>query len=93
MTAHLEKVIRKIIKVVAATLFSVFLTFIFFGDRDQVVFALTRDRDDNQDLDNQSLKKDINLDELLGPDQNFPFLPDNHRDGSNPIGRIGKIKD
>tara|TARA_B100000700_G_scaffold240528_1_gene267452 strand:- start:123 stop:317 length:195 start_codon:yes stop_codon:yes gene_type:complete len=31
------------------------------------------------------------IDELLGPEDNFPFLPDNHRDGSNPIGRIGKI--
>ena len=25
-------------------------------------------------------KKDRNIDELLGPKENFPFLPDNHRD-------------
>tara|TARA_Y100001968_G_scaffold58696_1_gene49775 strand:+ start:1254 stop:1544 length:291 start_codon:yes stop_codon:yes gene_type:complete len=31
------------------------------------------------------------IDELLGPEDNFPFLPDNHRDGGNPITRIGKI--
>ena len=31
------------------------------------------------------------LDDLLGPDTNFPFDPANHRDGSNPIKRIGKI--
>ena len=31
------------------------------------------------------------IDELLGPEDNFPFLPDNHRDGGNPIKRIGKI--
>ncbi|WP_320664607.1 hypothetical protein [Prochlorococcus sp. MIT 1223] len=35
--------------------------------------------------------KEKNLDEILGPEDNFPFLPDNHRDSSNPIGRIGKI--
>ena len=33
------------------------------------------------------------IDELLGPDTNFPFDPANHRDGSNPIKRIGKISD
>ena len=32
-----------------------------------------------------------NIDQLLGPEDNFPFLPDNHRDSSKPIGRIGKI--
>ncbi len=25
-------------------------------------------------------KKDMNIDDLLGPKDNFPFLPDNHRD-------------
>ncbi len=34
-----------------------------------------------------------NIDDLLGPDANFPFDPANHRDGSNPIKRIGKISD
>ena len=33
------------------------------------------------------------IDDLLGPDTNFPFDPANHRDGSNPIKRIGKISD
>ena len=33
------------------------------------------------------------IDDLLGPDTNFPFDPSNHRDGSNPIKRIGKISD
>ena len=33
------------------------------------------------------------FDDLLGPDTNFPFDPANHRDGSNPIKRIGKISD
>ena len=34
-----------------------------------------------------------NIDDLLGPDTNFPFDPSNHRDGSNPIKRIGKISE
>ena len=33
------------------------------------------------------------IDDFLGPDTNFPFDPANHRDGSNPIKRIGKISD
>jgi len=33
------------------------------------------------------------IDDLLGPDTNFPFDPANHRDGSNPIKRIVKISD
>ena len=33
------------------------------------------------------------IDDLLGPDTNFPFDPANHRDVSNPIKRIGKISD
>ncbi len=33
------------------------------------------------------------IDDLLGTDINFPFDPANHRDGSNPIKRIGKISD
>lgn len=28
----------------------------------------------------ERLKKKENIDELLGPEINFPFLPDNHRD-------------
>tara|TARA_Y100001968_G_C19234252_1_gene656046 strand:- start:395 stop:655 length:261 start_codon:yes stop_codon:yes gene_type:complete len=35
--------------------------------------------------------QDIDIENLLGPEENFPFLPDNHHDNSNPIGRIGEI--
>tara|TARA_Y100001968_G_scaffold62140_1_gene52948 strand:+ start:2620 stop:2883 length:264 start_codon:yes stop_codon:yes gene_type:complete len=38
-------------------------------------------------------KKELSVNELLGPEDNFPFLPENHRDSSSPIGRIGKITD
>ncbi len=46
---------------------------------------------DNQEINNEKLEIEISIDELLGPEENFPFLPENHRDSSNPIGRIGKI--
>tara|TARA_B100000579_G_scaffold310622_1_gene260234 strand:+ start:2615 stop:2875 length:261 start_codon:yes stop_codon:yes gene_type:complete len=42
---------------------------------------------------NQKLLDSKSIDDLLGPDTNFPFDPANHRDGSNPIKRIGKISD
>ena len=42
---------------------------------------------------NQSSMDLKSIDDLLGPDTNFPFDPANHRDGSNPIKRIGKISD
>ena len=46
------------------------------------------------DIENdQSLMDSKSIDDLLGPDTNFPFDPANHRDGSNPIKRIGKISD
>ena len=49
-----------------------------------------KDLTDQQRSLNDSDKK-RNIDELLGPEENFPFLPENHRDNSNPIGRIGSI--
>ena len=42
---------------------------------------------------NQKSMDSKSIDDLLGPDTNFPFDPANHRDGSNPIKRIGKIND
>ena len=41
----------------------------------------------------QGSKDSRSIDDLLGPDTNFPFDPANHRDGSNPIKRIGKISE
>ena len=46
------------------------------------------------DIENDQGSMDSkSIDDLLGPDTNFPFDPGNHRDGSNPIKRIGKISD
>ena len=33
------------------------------------------------------------LDELLGPDVNFPFRPESHYDNSGPVKRIGAVLD
>ena len=51
---------------------------------------LTTPVDTKNDQSSMDLKS---IDDLLGPDTNFPFDPANHRDGSNPIKRIGKISD
>ena len=34
-----------------------------------------------------------NLDEIFGPDLNFPFRPESHRDNSSPVSRINPIID
>ena len=48
----------------------------------------------NVDIENDQGSMDSkSIDDLLGPDTNFPFDPANHRDGSNPIKRIGKISE
>ena len=56
-------------------------------------FPSMYETDDNEQIAAEKTKKEIELERLLGPEDNFPFLPDNHRDSSNPIGRIGKITD
>ena len=46
------------------------------------------------DIKNDQSSMDLkSIDDLLGPDTNFPFDPGNHRDRSNPIKRISKISD
>ncbi len=50
------------------------------------------EKDLNIEIDTENTKNQSSIDQLLGPEDNFPFLPDNHRDNSNPIGRIGRIR-
>ena len=71
--------------------FSLFLVFCFcFQSVEAKPVLMTTDVDLEKD---QSSMDSKNIDDLLGPDTNFPFDPANHRDGSNPIKRIGKISD
>ena len=64
------------------------ITFCFETVEAQLILLTTSDIENDQgSMDSKS------IDDLLGPDTNFPFDPANHRDGSNPIKRIGKISD
>ena len=70
------------------TLFLVISFCIHSVEAQPVLMAMDADiENDQSSMDSKS------IDDLLGPDTNFPFDPANHRDGSNPIKRIGKISD
>ncbi len=82
-------------KSVIKKLFRLFISlFLLIGVCFQPVEAqlvlITTDVDIEHD---QSLMDSKSIDDLLGPDTNFPFDPANHRDGSSPVKRIGKISD
>ena len=66
-----------------------FICFCFQSVEAQPISMITDDdiKNDQGSIDSKS------IDDLLGPDTNFPFDPANHRDGSNPIKRIGKISE
>ena len=64
--------------------------FVCFHSVEALPVLMTTDVDIEND---QSSMDSKSIDDLLGPDTNFPFDPANHRDGSNPIKRIGKISD
>ena len=67
-----------------------FVIFVCFHSVEALPVLMTTDVDIEND---QSSMDSKSIDDLLGPDTNFPFDPANHRDGSNPIKRIGKISD
>ena len=82
---------KSVIKTWFGLLFSVFLVIsICFHSVEAKPVLMTMD----VDIENEQSSMDSkSIDDLLGPDTNFPFDPANHRDGSNPIKRIGKISD
>lgn len=72
-------------------LLSIFLVIsVCFQSVEAHPLLITMDVDIENDHSSMNSKS---IDDLLGPDTNFPFDPANHRDGSNPIKRIGKISD
>ena len=81
----------------------IFICFFFaisfvFNFVNQPLLASSENIISDQKSSKNLASKDINnrnsqINELLGPEDTFPFLPDNHRDGSNPIGRIGSISE
>ena len=82
---------KSVIKTWFGLLLSLFLVFsICFQSVEAQPLLMTMDVDIEND---QSSMDSKSIDDLLGPDTNFPFDPANHRDGANPIRRIGKISD
>ena len=82
---------KSVIKTCFGLLLSLFLVIsVCFQSVEAEQVLLTTDVDIEND---QSSMDSKSIDDLLGPDTNFPFDPANHRDGSNPIKRIGKISD
>ena len=82
---------KSVIKTWFGLLLSLFLVISFcFQSVEAQPLLMTMDVDIEND---QSSMDSKSIDDLLGPDTNFPFDPANHRDGSNPIKRIGKISD
>ena len=82
---------KSIIKTWFGLLLSLFLVIcVCFHSVDAQPVLITTAVDIENDEGSMDLKS---IDDLLGPDTNFPFDPANHRDGSNPIKRIGKISD
>ena len=80
---------KSVIKTLFGLFFHLFLVICFcFQSVDSLPMLMTIDiENDQSSMDSKS------IDDLLGPDTNFPFDPANHRDGSNPIKRFGKISD
>ena len=82
---------KSVVKTWFGLLFSLFLVIsVCFQSVEAEPVLMTSDVDIENDQGSMNLKR---IDDLLGPDTNFPFDPANHRDGSNPIKRIGKISD
>ncbi len=82
---------KSVIKTFFGLFLSLFLVVSFcFQTVEAQPMLMTMDVDIEND---QSSMDSKSIDDLLGPDTNFPFDPANHRDGSNPIKRIGKISE
>tara|TARA_Y100001968_G_scaffold278061_1_gene273213 strand:+ start:348 stop:605 length:258 start_codon:yes stop_codon:yes gene_type:complete len=80
----------KLIRFVIAILICFFIdSFIFSIPKISLLaYASTIEKDQKIDISKQDEK---NLDQIFGPDLNFPFRPENHRDNSSPVKRINPI--
>ena len=82
---------KSVIKTWFGLLLSLFLVIsVFLQSLEAQPLVMTTDVVIENDQGSMDAKS---IDDLLGPDTNFPFDPANHRDGSNPIKRIGKISE
>ena len=72
-----------------AFLLGLSLVILTFSNNAYAVFPSVKKSIDNQQLDRQKSKSEMSIEELLGPKDNFPFLPDNHRDsGTGKFARF-----
>tara|TARA_B100001250_G_C19142941_1_gene504649 strand:+ start:237 stop:509 length:273 start_codon:yes stop_codon:yes gene_type:complete len=79
-------------KTTLAFFFGLALIMFYFSEAVQADFdSIYSEKSYNQNLGTQNNSKDIDIDDLLGSDLDFPFRSENHRDNSNPIGRIAPI--
>ena len=74
------------------TIFYLLLLLIIFSFTKTAEAASILVSDDIQSFDNEKFTEE-KLDDLLGPDVNFPFRPENHRDKSSPVARIAPVND
>ncbi len=42
--------------------------------------SMSHETKDSKQIEKMASNEEMNIDDLLGPKDNFPFLPDNHRD-------------
>ena len=54
--------------------------FLVFGNVTIEESLSTKENQEHIRLQPQTNEQEFSIDELLGPKDNFPFLPDNHRD-------------
>tara|TARA_Y100001968_G_scaffold100743_1_gene90656 strand:- start:2273 stop:2524 length:252 start_codon:yes stop_codon:yes gene_type:complete len=80
----------KLLKSIIILYFLLFLIVIPFAKTAEAANILISDNIENIDNDKFTEEK---LDDLLGPDVNFPFRPENHRNTSTPVTRIAPIND
>ena len=57
-----------------------FLVFQPFAATEEARVPSMNDKGDTPNTEALKAKKEMSIDDLLGPKDNFPFLPDNHRD-------------
>ncbi len=65
---------------IAILFLSLTLSLISFVSSVNALLPSVRENMDNQKIENEKDRDQSSIDDLLGPKDKFPFLPDNHRD-------------
>ena len=71
----------------------IFIVLAPFANGSQVASKMTPSIfDESSDIRIKAINQEKSIDDLVGPELNFPFRPENHRDNSSPMARIGIIR-